>query len=437
MLECKSLSFQDNFFRKMVEAKKGENIMISPLSLYQALSLLCNGASGETQKEILKVLYPDKNKDIEAINNNIKELISTLESENSKDSGQSPYCLSEEEDCQIHFNDVNAIFKKKEIELTDQFQQICHNYNTSFSDLISAEQINNFFSEQTNGKINKIIEYLNPMTVLILINAIYFKGTWVDKFNEKATVIKKFINYNKTVVKTHTMHQEYSSQLYYEDKDVQIISLPYIHKTLDFSMIIILPNIKKYASPLEYLNEQKKSLNEIVSKLESKPNVHLYLPRFKYKFKETLNDILTNLGMKSAFSQNSANFENLCQNSQTYVNQILQSTYIDVNENGTEAAAVTLVEMAGAAFHEEEYFMNVNHSFIYMIKSNKIKDADNQNLMPFIGVVNYLEGVNGTNQTNDDDNGKDDPRRIYPHNNEYILKMNILSFVGLLFLILS
>ena len=140
ILECNSLSYQDNLFSKIIEKNKGENIMISPLSLYQILSLLSNGALGETQKEILKVLFPDKEIDINKINTNVNEIISTIESENTKNSN---YKCFEGEDCQIHFNDVNAIFKKKDIELTDQFQQICHDYNTSFSDLINAEQINN------------------------------------------------------------------------------------------------------------------------------------------------------------------------------------------------------------------------------------------------------------------------------------------------------
>ena len=82
-------------------------------------------------------------------------MISTIDSENTKDSTMIKYC--EGDDCQIHFNDVNGIFTKKGVELTNQFKQICNNYNTSFYELISAEQINHFGNENANGKINKIL----------------------------------------------------------------------------------------------------------------------------------------------------------------------------------------------------------------------------------------------------------------------------------------
>ena len=183
ILECNSLSYQDNLFRKIIEKNEGENVMISPLSLYQILSLLLNGALGETQKEILKVLFPDKEIDINKINTNVNEIISTIESENTKKSNS--ICF--EGDCQIHFNDVNGIFTKKGVELTDQFKTICDNYNTSFYELISAEQVNNFCSENTNGKIDHILDKIDPKLVLLLVNAIYFKGTWEEKFSQEDT----------------------------------------------------------------------------------------------------------------------------------------------------------------------------------------------------------------------------------------------------------
>ena len=413
--------------------------MISPLSLYQILSLLSNGALGETQKEILKVLFPDKEIDINKINENVNEIISTIELENTKKSNS--ICLYG--DCQIHFNNVNGIFTKKGVELTDQFKTICDNYNTSFYELISVEQVNNFCSENTNGKINHILDNIDSNLVLLLVNAIYFKGAWYDKFSQENTEKRKFINYDKTKVNVDTMYQKYYSQLYYEDNKVQIISLPYISNNIEFSMIIILPNLDKYSSPLDYLKKEKISLSEIDSKLKSQYNVHLYLPKFKYEFKQDLNQILNDLGMKLAFSGNGANFKNLCNNVNTYVDIIFQKTYIDVNENGTEAAAVTagLIYSTSENKHNEEYYMNVDHSFIYMIKSNKIKDADDKYLMPFIGIVNKLE-VEDINNINNDDNDKnknddsDDNIPIFGHDNGHILKNNLFVFISLIVLML-
>ena len=154
------------------------------------------------------------------------------------------------------------------------------------------------------------------------------------------------------------------------------------------------------------------------------------MPKFKYEFTQGLNPILNDLGMKLAFSENGANFENLCNNVDTYVNSIFQKTYIDVNENGTEAAAVTagLIYSTSENKHNEEYYMNVDHSFIYMIKSNKIKDADDKYLMPFIGIVNKLEGENIDND--------DDDIPIFGHDNGYILKNNLFGFISLIVLML-
>ena len=178
-------TFQDNLFKKIIENNEGKNIMISPFSIYQVLSLLSNGAKGDTQKEILKVLYPNKEINenlLNKINSNINQIISNIESE-GKDDSTNNYCLPGTEGCKITFQDVNGIFTKKGIKLTNEFTGKCKNYNSSYLELISAEQVYNFCSENTNGKIDKVINEINPETILMLINAIYFKGTWVEKFS--------------------------------------------------------------------------------------------------------------------------------------------------------------------------------------------------------------------------------------------------------------
>ena len=150
------------------------------------------------------------------------------------------------------------------------------------------------------------------------------------------------------------------------------------------------------------------------------------------------------MGMELAFSQNDAEFQNLCQNVDTFVSTILHKTYINVNENGTEAAAVTLEIMPAASYEPKEYYMNVNHSFIYMIVSDKIKDTEDKYIMPFIGIVNKLERekINETfeysNKTdNDDDKDALEPRKFinsnYISNNKTIL----LIITYLIFLINS
>ena len=429
LIQFSSNSFQDNFLKKILEKNEKENIMVSPFSLYQVLSLLSNGAKDDTQKEILKVLYPDKEINdnlVSEINSNMNKILSNIESENIEDTSKIKVC--DGDGCKIIFNDVNGAFVKKGFQLTQQFIQKCDNYNTSYFELIDAQQINKFCSDNTNGKIDNIINSIDPQTILMLINAIYFKGTWMEKFSEDLTEKRDFTNSDKTINKVDTMYKKFQSKNYYEDQKVKIISLPYISNILDFEMIIILPDSKKYSSALDYLKEEKVVLSEIPSKLKCKENIHLYLPKFNYKFKMNLKEILNDLGMKLAFSD-SANFDELCQNQKTYVDSISQFTYINLNENGTEAAAVTAGLMYPTSIPDGEYFMKVDHSFIYMIKSNKINDIEDKNLMPFIGIVNSIEGEKVGNAEKTD---SDVPVKIGHQNN---LKFNIGIIISLIILL--
>jgi len=197
-------------------------------------------------------------------------------------------------------------------------------------------------------------------------------------------------------------------------------------------MTIILPNEKKYSSPMDYLNEEKINFHEISSKLEYKENIHLYLPKFKYELKIDVGSILKKLGMKLAFTD-SADFSNLF-DGQCSISNLFQKTYINLNENGTEAAAATAIIMEGSPQNQEveiQRYMHVNHSFIYMIESNKIKDIDNNNIMPFIGIVNYIEGEKDSTSSDDT---TDDPKKILPGNlgNNLKVSFGIICFILLI-----
>ena len=180
-------------------------------------------------------------------------------------------------------------------------------------------------------------------------------------------------------------------------------------------MTIILPNEKEYSSPMDYLNKEKINFHEISSKLNHEKNIHLYLPKFKYESMVDVTSILEKLGMKLAFTD-SADFSNLV-DGQCFISKLFQKTYINLNENGTEAAAATAFLISGCSLQDQkveiEHYMYVNHSFIYMIESNEIKDIDNHNIMPFIGIVNYIEGekVSTSSQTIPQKNPKTIPQK--------------------------
>ena len=442
LLQNVSASFQDNLFKEIIDKNKGENVIFSPLSLYQVLSLVLNGAGGKTREEAFKVLFPDKDLDeqlIKDVNSNIEKIVTDIESENNFGNvqGEEPAILG---DNKVIFNNVNALFYREGISFKDEFKEICIQYNTSYFKLESVEQVNNYVSDHTNGKITNLIDSIDN-TLFMIINALYFNGSWDEKFDESSTIKRAFKNSNGTVM-VDTMYQKYTHGLYYEDEKVQMLSLSYRSSNLPYKMTIILPNEKKYSSPMDYLNEEKINFHEISSKLDGEENIHLYLPKFKYELKIDVGSILEKLGMKSAFTD-SADFSNLV-DGQCSISNLLQKTYINLNENGTEAAAVTATEIAGSPQNQEveiQHYMHVNHSFIYMIESNKIKDIDNNNIMPFIGIVNYIEGEKDSTSSNDptDDPSNDptdDPTKILPGNlgNNLKVSFGIISFILLSYL---
>ena len=410
---------------------KDINIMISPFSIYQALSILANGAVEETQKEILEVLFPDKdisdnNYTLTQLNTNFIKILNELSAEDFVEPSTTTLKIenttntkknlssnlddiffpeiehiiigenknkkdNERNNNSLIFNNVNALFIDEKFEILEQFLLTCDNYNISVKELIDAQQINDFCYNNTNGKITKIIDKIPNGIAFILINAIYFKGNWSFPFKKENTKKLPFENVNKKKVKIDTMYKYFEDIYYYEDDKIQMISLPYSSKKLNFRMIILLPNSEIYSSSLNYLTSEKIDLNILITKLKKRENVHLYLPKFKSEFSQVLNDTLKEMNMKKAFNPYEAQFNGMTFQ-RIYIGDILHKTFIQVDEEGTEAAAVTAVfGLFGSAPKEpKEYYMNVNHSFIYMIVSDEIKDSEGNFLIPFVGVVNNL-----------------------------------------------
>ncbi len=365
------LPFQIKIF-SLLNENQNENICISPLSLYQILSLVSNGAVGKTQEEILNVLVPNNkiNKKIQlSINANNQQIINYYNSKNKK------------------VVIVNGILTK--VSLKKEFEKICKKYEAGILPLINVEQINNWCSEKTNGKIKKIIDKISPLTTMILLNAVYFKVNWKYKFDEVKTKKMDFRNSNGIIVKVDTMYNEFPKIKYIENEKIQMIELPYEDDNL--SMIILLPKLNKFTSSSDYLKKEKLDFIESINKMTYKKNVKLNLPKFELEYKKQLNEILQKMNMKLAFYNNLADFSNLSK-TKSYIFQVIHSTYIKVDESGTESAAASLIEMrTNSTVIIKNYInMNVDHSFIYMIKDKRIKDINKSNMLLFLGTVNSL-----------------------------------------------
>ena len=295
----------------------------------------------------------------------------------------------------IIFNNANAFFLHSIFNVKESFKLSCEAYNSQVIEHIDYNLINEFVYNNTKGKMNYTVSDKSEI-LFLLINVIYFKGYWVEPFNKNLTKKRIFENTDNSLVKVDIMYQTYSKIEYYEDEKIQMIALPYISEKISFKMVIILPNISNYSSAFDYLKKEDINYNDLISKMKEKRNiVHLYLPKFKSVFDIDLKPELNKMNMSLAFSSDKADFSELVEDIvyNLWLGFIKQKTFIEVDEEGTEAIAITMGGLFGSSGDPpEEYYMNVNHSFIYMIVSECIKDHNGNYLMPFVGVINNLEG---------------------------------------------
>ena len=273
---CEELTFQTQMFKKIhnttkIESKK--NILISPLSVYQIISLLSNGAKGKTQEEILQTLLIDENisdKTLDKLNSNNENIIKDV-----KNSGK--------------IKIANAILSK--IELLNSYINIGKKYDSYIAKLEGVKQVNDWCRKHTNGKITKLIDSLSPDIQIVLLNAIYFYSDWKNKFKKKYTEKKNFKNADKSISQVDMMYQTLEYIKYYEDETIQMIELPY-KDNYNLSMIIILPREDKYSSSYDYLNKENIDFTKLVNNLSKVEEVYFHFPRFEFEYSITLNDIL-------------------------------------------------------------------------------------------------------------------------------------------------
>ncbi|SHJ49316.1 serpin B [Tangfeifania diversioriginum] len=319
--------FGFELFQKVYSAeKKYENIMVSPLSVSLALAMTYNGANAETKiamEETLKLygLTPDE------INTSYQTLIEALKSLDKK----------------VVLEIANAIFYRDDFSVEPDFVSVNQNYYDAevsaldFESPDALKTINGWVAEKTKDKIESILDRITPDNVMFLLNAIYFKGIWASEFEKKNTVERDFHLENGAAIQTDFMQQE-NPVLYNENDLFQAIQLPYGQG--NFSMSVFLPQVNKSLQDvMENLDKENwKSWMENFSER----NVKIQLPKFKYEYEIKLNDILSEMGMRIAFT-GGADFTGINKNADLYIDYVKHKSFIEVNEEGTEAAAVTVV----------------------------------------------------------------------------------------------
>ena len=367
-LASANASFGFSLMKQVVGERPNENIFVSPYSVSAALQMVWQGAAGQTRAEMEQALALSNFK-TEAAGTAYKELDNSIKSAASK----------------VALNVANSIWYAPNIELKPQFVSINQNFYGAklsvldFTDPRSAGVVNSWVSGATHGKISKIVEPpLSAMTGLILANAIYFKGNWEHKFDNNATKEEPFHLRDGGQKQTQMMRQSRKFS-YQEGAGFQAIRLPYVGDRL--GMLIFLPatnsNANQFLADLNGDGWQEK----IMPKFREREGT-IVLPRFKLEFKADLVRSLKGMGMQQAFTA-AANFSGITR-AQVYIGGVEHASFVEVNEEGTEAAAATQVTVAltSAMPTVKPFQMIVERPFFFAIE-----DRLTHSIL-FMGVIN-------------------------------------------------
>ena len=363
LIESENKFAFDIFIETLKSSELSKNIIISPLSISVALSMTLNGANGSTREAMLEALRI-KGISTDIINNSYKNLTGKLLNIDKR----------------ILISVANSVWTENNFTAKKPFTSILTDYygaeykSFDINDPQAPKQINLWIEGKTNGLIKEMIEKLNDNTVMLLINAIYFKGKWKSQFNPKNTVQSSFYKQDgaSSVVPMMKQTSEYKI---FQGNGFVMAEFPYGQG--NYVMDIILP-------------DQQTGLNRIIPDLTEKNykiwidnmremKTDLSFPRFKFGYKKQMKDILTSMGMGIAFTDN-ADFSNISDDD-LLINDVIHQAFIETNEEGTEAAAATVVEIGLTSMPVSNFILNVDHSFIYIIRESTT------NTILFMGTV--------------------------------------------------
>jgi len=353
-----------NLFHKVAAGEPaGKNAFISPLSISYALAMTLNGADGDTKNAIAQTLELAglATDDVNASFRRLTSLLTKLDSA-------------------VTFDIANSIWYRSGLPVRKAFidvNQSSFNARVSALDFASpsaADMINGWVNENTKGKITEIVAPpIDPQTIMFLINAIYFKGCWTVKFDKARTEDRPF--YPAAGVQTTCRMMLDTRQFDYFDTDTfQAIRLPYGNQS--FSMVVILPRPKVGLDGIINAVDAD-TWNQWQGQFHPK-EVEFGLPRFKFAYDVSLKGTLQAIGMATAFDPKTANFDKMLepqdlQGQKAFISDVKHKTFLQVDEEGTEAAAVTAVVMAmtSAAGPSPPPVMIVDRPFLFGIVENK------------------------------------------------------------------
>lgn len=330
----------------------GENIFFSPYSISTALAMTYEGARGQTAEEMATVFYFPEDE------NERRPNFARVYNDINSGGGQL-----------YQLKTANALWAQQDFQFSDDYFNVIEDYyggKVTNLDFVgdpdgSRSTINGWVEQKTNNKIKDILGpgTITALTRLILTNAIYFKGTWVYQFDPSQTGDRNFYITPENLVQVPMMHLDNDDAKfnYMENSEFQIIELPY--KGDELSMLIILPHEDLASIEGDLDVEKLKMYREMMHER----NMEVYLPKFTFETKYQMKDTLSGMGMPLAFSP-SADFSGMTGSPDLYIDFVIHQAFVDVNEEGTEAAAATAVGMTLSAGN----WFRVDHPFIFIIQ---------------------------------------------------------------------
>ena len=348
--------FGFNLFDEIRKTEQDKNIFISPFSISVALAMTLNGAAGDTEQAMTDTLQL-QGLDAEVINIGYAALRYALLTADPK----------------VTLAIANSLWARQGVPFNQSFLQRNAQFfgaeisTLDFTDPRTVETINQWVDINTNGKITKILDEIDPAAVLFLINAIYFKGTWQEEFDPSETREGPFHLANGDVKQVPMMRQE-REYPYYRGENFQAIRLAYGDGQT--GMYIFLPDRESDLNNfLENLNAE--SWENWMSQFHEQ-DVSLVMPKFKLEYEKELNDTLKALGMGIAFDSGRADFSRMAILSENlYIGEVLHKTFVEVNEEGTEAAAVTSVGVRVTSVPPPPIPLTIDRPFFFAIRDNK------------------------------------------------------------------
>jgi len=361
-----SNDFGIELFRKVAEAEV-KNLMLSPLSASTALTMLLNGCGGNTFTQLQETLRYPSEMTIGEINEAYKSLVDQL-------------LIA---DPMVKLSLANAIFYRNGFTVKAPFLAAMNNdFRATIEGLdfvlpTALTTINKWANDNTAGKIPKVLDEISNDAVMFIMNALYFKGDWSYQFDKSSTEERPFHPDGGTTANVSTMNSEVGAKVVYGN-NYKAVEMPY--GRTNFTMVVIVPTETLATFYTSFTSEVWNSITSEFDASDEYGKLIVYLPKFKFSYEKYLNDQLMAMGMVDAFLDSQANLSGISDQS-IFVSFVKQNTFVEVDEVGTEAAAVTTIGVSTTSFPPQPTQFVIDKSFVFAIRERTT------NTLLFIGQV--------------------------------------------------